>query len=273
MQNISGAGYQKTTTDTSEITTRVISSGLTSGGKTNINATREVTITGSNVSSGDDLKIKTAKLTTNEATASDTYTSHTSSTQAAIYGNGGTQGGSFGFSGKTTTTDVNNSVTTAVVTTLNSGGNMTLDVTGGAIEHQGTQINSDGDFSQTANTIDMTAAKNTQSNSESTDTHGGSIEAGGYFDGKGTYDQFRNGQLPSASAPAAEIKAAGFQESSSSNESASQAVVTTIRARGNVSSTSTATTNMEGSEINAQKNVTIQAGELIIHRCTEQQCA
>jgi len=261
-QNVAGVGWKTTTTDTSQVTTRVISSGLKSGGNMKITGQDSVTLTGSNVDAGGNLTVKTISLTTNEATASDTYTSHSSSTQVAIYGTGGLNAGAQGIKGSKTTTDVNNSVTNAIVTTLKSGGDMTLDVAGGSIKHQGTQIDSGGDFTQKASTIDMTAAQNTQSRSEKTDTRGGGVESGAYFNFKDGYDQLRGGNLPSTSAPAAEIKANGFQQSTESNQSATQAVVASIHARGNVNSTSSDVTNMEGTDINSQKNVTLKAKEL-----------
>ncbi len=164
--------------------------------------------------------------------------------------------------------------TTARVSTIKSGGNMTRTAEG-KITDVGTQIEAGGDFSQSADEIESKAAANTSFSSSSSTTHkakvglyaeaSASAEANASAEGGVGLGGPTGSTDASASADAgasAGVRAQYSYDQSSSSESSSQAVTSSIKAGGSVSSSSKGKTSLEGTQIAAGQDVNLEAGSL-----------
>jgi filamentous hemagglutinin family protein len=209
------------------------------------------------------------------------------SAQASLTGSASAHAGAsaeakagFGLQAKHTSESSVEGSTTAVVSSIKSGSGDVERIADNKIVDVGTAIEAGGNFTQSATTIESHAAKNTTfSSSESqTDTARlgvyGKAEAGaeasatgsagtgiGYLGGNGTGTEQKAGADAGASATVG-IEASYEHEHNSSSSSSSEAVVSTIKAGGKVSSTSTGKTSFEGTQISGDGGVDLSAKEI-----------
>ncbi|MFK3740904.1 hemagglutinin repeat-containing protein [Massilia sp. TN1-12] len=166
--------------------------------------------------------------------------------------------------------------TTARVSTIRSGsGDIERNATGKILD-VGTAIEAGGDFSQTADTIESRAARNTtfsssesqsdsmrlgvyaSANAEAKAGASASAEAGSGMLGPGMASNNKSESEAGANA-AIGVEAQYKHASSSSSSSSSEAVVSTIKTGGKVSSKSTNATVLEGTQISGDGGVELEA--------------
>lgn len=155
------------------------------------------------------------------------------------------------------------SQTTAVVTTIKSGGDLNRDATG-EIRDVGTDITVAGNLTQSAETITSLAAQDTYSSStyDTSET----FRVGLYADAKGSADASANSggsaQGSASGSVSAGVRASYTNTMDASAESGTRAVVSNIKVGGSVSSTSSGKTELEGTNISAGQDITLQADSL-----------
>jgi filamentous hemagglutinin len=254
--------YRDESTETNRVQTNVEASGLRAGSNLSLTGRESVTVQGSDVAAGNNLAVTTARLETRAAQQTTEVTTRSSSLVIGPTGSADGNKTEGGISGSRTESSGNASSSIARTSTLRSGGDMSLDAQGGSLVHEGTQIGSEGSFSQRANTIEMRAAQNSFSAEEQSRTTGGGVTAGAYYNVMRAGDQASEGSVPGVGLPSAMIGVTGSESNSSASRSGTQAVTTNITSRGSVTSESTARTLIEGSQIQANSSVTLRAGEL-----------
>lgn len=156
--------------------------------------------------------------------------------------------------------------TTAVVSSIKAGGNVNRTATN-KIEDVGSNIEAGGDVTQSAQTIDMKAAKNTSFSTSQKDSYG--VKIGEYASGSAGADAQASAGTESGGDASAGARAqgvvgfkAGFTNNSSSdNAAASEAVVGNIKAGGNIKSTSSGATTMEGTKLSSGGDTEITASK------------
>ena len=185
--------------------------------------------------------------------------------------------GSVGVQGRNVTSSASEGSSTARVSTITSGSGSMTRTAGNSITDVGTAIDAAGDFSQSAKTITSKAAENTSYSSSERTTNtakvgvyakaeaGVSADAGANaglgLDGKPKAEAGANAEAKAK--VGAGVKASYSRDTASGSESSSDAVVSTIRAGGKVSSVSTDKTSLEGTQIAAGAGgVELQAASL-----------
>jgi filamentous hemagglutinin len=183
---------------------------------------------------------------------------------------------SVGVQVKNTQTEDSEGSSTARVSSITSGSGSITRTAVNKISDVGTAIDAAGDFGQSAKTIDSRAAENTTYSSRSSVTNTGKVgvyakaEAGVSAEAGASAGLGLDGK-PKAEAGAssgatgkvgAGVKASYTRDSSESSASSSDAVVSTIKAGGKVSSTSIEKTTFEGTTISAGKGVELEAGSI-----------
>ena len=256
-----GVSYDTRDTTTSTTDTTVVGSGLKVGGDLGLKGTNTITVTGSDVESGGDMNIETKRLLTQAAEQGTQTTSSEMTTSTGVYATGGGDRAGWGIQSDIGKTDSESWDMTARGSTLKSGGNMTRNVEGGTITDIGTQIEAGGDFTQTADTIESLAAEDRKGSTTSSTTASMNWETGARYEGEQAYDDAVEGSSASIN-PRLEQGMKTTTTMTDTSESSTRAVVSTIRAGGNVNSTSTGKTTLEGTAIDAGKDVNLNAGEL-----------
>ena len=196
------------TTDTLDVTHQGAS--ITSGNNLTINATKGLVTVGSTIGAGQDLTLQAKDMSFNAAQDVHQSTTNTSSTAVGLYASAGADASAkgnikasgadmsagasgsaqanasagIGLYGTNTTSSSTQGSTTAQVSTLSSGGNMTRTASG-ALTDVGTAITAGGDFNQSGATITSLAAKNTTYSSDNSVTNTAKVglyaEAGAIF--------------------------------------------------------------------------------------------
>ncbi|ELC8790664.1 hemagglutinin repeat-containing protein [Salmonella enterica] len=153
--------------------------------------------------------------------------------------------------------------TTAVTSSLHSGGNMKRMAENG-ITDVGTQMSTEGDFEQSASTITSEAAHNTRykSHKDSSDTtrlgvYGESSAEGSASAGSGGKTEVAHQEDMGSG-----VTVSHQHDDNASSSDSSDAVVSNINVKGNFKSTSTRGTTLEGSNITAGKDAELNAGTL-----------
>ncbi|MCW8176760.1 hemagglutinin repeat-containing protein [Verminephrobacter aporrectodeae] len=148
--------------------------------------------------------------------------------------------------------------TTAVTSGISAGRNIKREARE-SITDVGTQIEAEGDLTQSAKTIKSLAAASTKysSSSSASDT----VKIGVYAEATANSSVGLTRSESSANA-AAGVTASYKHEGTDSQEMSSQAVASNIKVGGNVRSTSTQKTELEGTTIDAKKDVSLQADAL-----------
>ncbi|MBU6474902.1 MAG: hemagglutinin repeat-containing protein, partial [Alphaproteobacteria bacterium] len=264
---------------------------ITSGGNTTLGAHNDINIAGSSAGAAGDLNVNAGNnLNVTAVQDSHTVTTGGSNTAVGLYANGdanaaasgnGMDGSKYGgadtqaqgsasananagigLQGTNTTSSSLSGYTTADVSFLTSGGNMTR-TAHGAITDQGTNIDAGGNFTQNAASWNSEAAQDTtfSTTGSATNTAQLGLYAGGGGSKSGNYDQnlTQTGQSPSASVG---ISANYEQDASGSSASSSNAVVSNIHTGGSFSSTTSGATALEGTNVNAGGDLNLNASSL-----------
>jgi len=267
------------TTQTDSLNIHNNGTTINAGGKLNVNATDKLTVQGSELGGDQGVALKAKDMAFTAATDVDQTTTTTTKTSAGLYVSGGAKAeasASTGMLGGGAAASANakagvglqarhseatdaSGTTTAQVSTIRSGnGDITRTATGN-ITDVGTNIDAAGNFTQSAATIDSEAAANTSWTSSNASSHEARI--GVYADaGANAGASGAPGASGAGVSVGIEAQYTGTQSSSSSNSST--AVVSTIRAGGKVSSTSSGATTLEGTRIQGDKGVEIGAQSL-----------
>ena len=281
-------GVRNSTSRESSVKVSNVGSNVGAGGNLNIIAENDITTVGANLSAGGDVAQVAGNNINNLAAQDYEFSSQSESeTTAGLYlrANGSAsaeasagasaqigQNGiatpaanglkvgakasaevSAGFRAANEASSSSSGSTSAVSTTIQSGGNV-VRIAGNAINDQGTQLQSGGDILQQATTITDRAAENTEfssENSRSTEfTIGANVQGG------------VSGGMTSGSSTGAGIKQTFTYEQSGESQRSSQAVTSSYDAGGKVVSITSGKTSLEGTQIKGQQGVTIQAGSL-----------
>ncbi|MBK4738968.1 hemagglutinin repeat-containing protein [Noviherbaspirillum pedocola] len=178
-----------------------------------------------------------------------------------------------GYQAKVTTETSTEGSTTARVSTIRSGSGDIERTAQNGITDVGTAIEAAGDFKQSAKTIDSRAAANTSFSSSSSETNSArvgvyaSADAGASAGASGQASSNSFGGAPKAGAEASANASLGIEgqytnEKNSASSASSQAVVSTIKAGGKVSSTSSEKTTLEGTQISGDGGVSLAAKDI-----------
>lgn len=165
-----GTLFSKTAETTTVDATTHLRSGIAVGGSLNAGEgaiAGDVNITGSNIATGGDMKLK-AGGDINVLAANDSTTVETtrSSSSFGVTANASVAGAGVSLNFKNERSNNEVTQTTAQVSGLSAGGNINLDA-GGNFREQGTQVAAAGDISVAAKTITSEAAQNTYTESGS----------------------------------------------------------------------------------------------------------
>jgi len=267
------------TTQTDSLNVHNNGTTIGANGKLNINARDKLAVQGSELAGENGVALKAKDMSFTAATDIDQTSTTTTKTSAGVYRSAGVKaqasasngvmggGGAASASAKagqglqarhSEATDASGT-TTAQVSTIRSGnGDITRTATGN-ITDVGTNIDAAGNFTQSATTIDSKAAANTGWTSSNASSHEARIgvyaEASANAGATGA-----PGSSGAGVSVGVEAQYTGTQSSSRSDSST--AVVSTIRAGGKVTSTSSGATTLEGTSIKGDKGVEIGAGSL-----------
>ncbi|MFC4423199.1 hemagglutinin repeat-containing protein [Cupriavidus pampae] len=277
------------TTTTSSLDTRHHGSAISAGGDLNVKATNGLTLEGSQLASGGNMKLDARDMHFKAVNDVHETRSSGSTTTAGLYLKGNatasatadaavglgaqlsasaeaTARADAGLYGSNTRTSNVDGSTTAVTSGISAGGNIKRTATN-SIKDVGTQISAGGGLTQSAQTITSEATANTTYSSSRSTTHTARL---------GVYAEATAGVTANAAAgpgavtppppPVAEIAGgitASYQRNDASKTSnTSDVVVSNIKVGGSVTSTSVNATTLEGTKIDAGKNVTLNAGSL-----------
>lgn len=183
-----------------------------------------------------------------------------------------------GVYGTNTTKTSTDGSSKARVSTLKAGGDMTRTAEG-SITDVGTKIEAGGNFSQKADEINSLAAADKTWSSSTSETN--TAKAGLYAEGKASAKASAEGQggpaynsesgtsvgdvdygAKAKASASAGVKVTYDNKQATSTSDSSKAVVSTIKAGGNISSTSSGKTTLEGTNIEAGGNVALDAKSL-----------
>ncbi|MDB5478889.1 MAG: adhesin HecA family, partial [Alphaproteobacteria bacterium] len=276
-----------TETETKDVTHQ--GTTIKSGGNMNVNAQNQLNVKGSDLEAGGDATIKAKDMSFTAAEDSHTSTTKTNATSAGLYngasaeananvnadasakGLNGSAGASVdanaevgaGYQAKNTTESSSEGSTTAKTSTIKSGGNLTRSAEG-KITDEGTQIEAGGDFTQDSAEWESKAAKNTSYSTSSSETNSGKIGAyaeagagaGASVDGRGKMEN------ESGAEASAGVKASYSHEANEDSSASSDAVVSTIKSGGKMTTTSSGKTSLEGTNLESGGDMELNAGSL-----------
>ena len=278
---------QRSVTTNSTLDTKNQGSTISAGKKLAVNATDTIQLQGSNLASGGDMDIKAKDM--KFVAVNDVHETSSSSnvTTAGLYADAGASvsakasgaaslgaqagasaqvsaSGSVGIYAANEQSQKTEGKTTAITSGLSAGGNMTRHATN-SITDVGTQISAGGDLNQTAKTITSLAAADTTYSSSSSNSN--SAKLGVYGAGSQGHSVQASvgpgsGKQPASKEQGAGIKAEYRHEDASAKSATSNAVVSSIKVGGSVNSQSSGTTKMEGTSIDAGRNVALGASSL-----------
>ncbi|MFC4424401.1 hemagglutinin repeat-containing protein [Cupriavidus pampae] len=279
---------QHSTSTSSSLDTTHQGSGISAGGDLNVKATNGLTLEGSQLASGGNMNLDAKDMNFKAVNDVHETRSSSSTTTAGLYASGnasaetkagagvglGAQAGAsaeasargeVGLYGSNTRTSNVDGSTTAVTSGISAGGNITRTATN-SINDVGTQISAGGNLTQSAQTITSQAAANTtySSSSSTTDT----AKLGAYAEASASASVSANAGAGAGKPSSTETSAgagitASYQhDATAATSNTSNAVVSNIKVGGNVTSTSTNATTLEGTTIDAGKNVSLNAGSL-----------
>ncbi|HEX5125395.1 MAG TPA: hemagglutinin repeat-containing protein, partial [Rhodocyclaceae bacterium] len=262
-----GVSFNDTKTKSTTTTSTSVGSGINVGGNTKLKAGDTLTVKGSDVATGGDLDLKAKSISVLAGQNTTDTVTHTESTSQGYSISGDANAAGITYSNSKTTTDATGSNSTARTSTLTSGGNMTRTATD-TITDQGTQITAGGDFTQKAKTINMQAAQNTQSSNTTSHTDTNSAGVTVVYSAGDAYNDAKHGSAASAAAasggPTVGVNYGHETQDSNSTGNGSQAVVSTVKAGGKITSTSTGATHLEGTNLDSKGDTTINASTLTV---------
>ncbi len=297
-QTSNSVDFLRIKTGNSETTdTTNVGSSLSSGGNLTIKSGNKLTVQGSDIQGGKDVVVEAKDMEFLAGKDSHTSTSTSSATGIGFYvdasvkagaeaganasaGAGASAGANAGanvsgeygagYQAKNTLTQSTESSTTAKVSSITSkSGSITRAATN-SITDEGTAIDAAGDFSQTAKTWTSKAAADTSSSSTTTITNSAKlgVYSGASANAEASADAAAGlGATANAEADAKAKVVGGVQASysgslSKESESASNAVVSSIKSGGKIKSVTTDKTSLEGTQLTAGQGVELEAGSL-----------
>jgi filamentous hemagglutinin family protein len=290
----------KTTTTTADITNQ--GSSVAAGGSLNIKSAETLAVQGSDLAGGKGVNLSAKDMSFTAAQDLHTTSTNTDATSAGLYLDGkaeasasttaGAKAGvtgagaganasanaaakaSVGVQGRNTVSSESSGTSTARVATITSGGSITRTAEN-SITDVGTAIDAAGDFSQKAATYTNQAAQNTSWSSSDSTTNAaklglyGKAEAGanaeaGAKGGIGLSGVGANagGSTEVTAKVGAGISASYSRDASSETAGSSQAVVSTIKSGGKLSSTTSGATSLEGAQLSGGQGVELGAQSL-----------
>ncbi len=283
-----GARHEQSSSQSSSVTHR--GSTVTSrNGDVSIDAEQDATFQGSSVNSAGDLDIDATNIN-NLAAVDQTLESSNSTTQTGGLYLGGNANASANAEaganpvganaqargevgaeaeaglryGREEQTDSSGSVTNQV-NTFEAAGDITRDADNKILD-QGSQLSAGGDIAQSAKTLEDQAVNDASWSSSNTTSHEARLAAkatagvdGGASAQYGAGVSQGNGISPSATVGA---EASYNYENTTENESSSTAKTTRYQAGGDVTSTSSGDTNLEGTRIEADGDINLSADSL-----------
>jgi hypothetical protein len=278
---------QTSTTTRDQLDVTHQGSAITAGGKLGLTASNAVNVQGSQVAAGGDVDVKAKDMTFGAVNDVHQVTTSSDTTSVGLYASAnanakaeanasadvtgpkadasasasaGLEVGLYGSNTKSSSVDGS---TTAVTSGITAGGSINRNASN-SITDVGTNIAAGGDLNQSAKTITSAAAANTTYSTSSSETNTAKI--GAYAEasvGASADASMQNGAKTETGASAgAGIRASYTNEQASNQSASSDAVVSTIKVGGNVNSTSSGATKLEGTNIAAGGDVTLAAGSL-----------
>nr|EGA8138794.1 hypothetical protein [Salmonella enterica] len=153
--------------------------------------------------------------------------------------------------------------TTAVTSAINAGGSIKRTAEN-SITDVGTQINTEGDFEQSASKITSEAARNTsyQSHSDSSDTTRLGIYGEASAQGAASAGSGGKKEITHKEDVGSGVAVSHQHDDNASASDSSEAVVSNVHVKGSFKSTSTQGTTLEGTNITAGKDTELNAGTL-----------
>lgn len=275
---------EETTRATSDVTHT--GGSIKSGGNAKINADNKLSVHGSSLESGGNMDLDAKDMAFTAAQDSHTETLDASHTRAGLYldadasadagASASTQGmvgeaeasanaeanAGVGLYGSNTTQGSVSGTTTAQTSSIKSGGNLSRTAENN-ITDEGTQIEAEGDFTQSSESWDSKAAANTSFSNSSSDSHTAKVgfyaEAGAEAQASASLQGTDHGAGANASVGvAASYSGSTSDKTSNSNE----AVVSNIKSGGNVKTTTTGKTSLEGTNLESDGDMELNAGSL-----------
>ncbi|WP_341744392.1 hemagglutinin repeat-containing protein [Azonexus hydrophilus] len=255
---------------TSTLETRNNKSGISAGGDLSLTA-KDLTVKGSDIAAGGDVALKAENMRFLAADDRKETSSSKNTTSVGLYAGanaganaeaqlnakaGASAEISMGYRVNNVDEKSVSGSTTAVVSTIKAGGDLTRDASGGTIRDVGTQIDVGGSMSQRAGTIESLAARDTTyesstklDNTAKVGMYAGASAQAGVTSGAG-YDASVGGRVSASSS---------YEKTSADT---STAIASTIRVGQGFSSESSGKTTLEGTRIAAGGDVAIQAASL-----------
>lgn len=283
--------------DTVTTDTKNVGSSMTSGGDLRINSGNKLTVQGSDITGGKDVEIKSKDMEFLAGKESHTTETTTSDTREGLYGEStvkvGAEAGdnlsfsgtgvkagvnaeakaevkaSLGIQGKNTYTRKTESNSKARVSTITSGSGSITRTAENRITDVGTDIEAAGDFNQSSKTFTSKAAADTSIKTSFAMTNSAKL---GIYAGAAAGANVEVGassglDVPDANAGAKArvtggVNAAYSGKLSDETETSSTAVVSSIKSGGKIKSITTGKTSLEGTLIEGNKGVELEAGSL-----------
>jgi len=255
---------------TSTLETRNNKSGISAGGDLSLTA-KDLTVKGSDIAAGGDVALKAENMRFLAADDRKETSSSKNTTSVGLYAGanaganaeaqlnakaGASAEISMGYRVNNVDEKSVSGSTTAVVSTIKAGGDLTRDAGGGTIRDVGTQIDVGGSMNQRAGTIESLAARDTTyesstklDNTAKVGMYAGASAQAGVTSGAG-YDASVGGRVSASSS---------YEKTSADT---STAIASTIRVGKGFSSESSGKTTLEGTRIAAGGDVAIQAASL-----------
>ena len=169
--------------------------------------------------------------------------------------------GSAGVTTTHTTSTATDGSTTAVVSQIRAGRDLTR-AAEGKISDEGTQIEAGRNFSQSAGSYDSRAARDTTYSSSSSQSDTGRLGVYAGADAGATAGAGAGGATGVGASASVGVKGSYTHDDATTNDATSTARVSQIKAGGGVSMTSVGKTSMEGTTIQGAGDVALTAGSL-----------
>ena len=253
-----------TTVDTQKTN---VASTISVGGNAQLAAGKTLNVVGSDVAAKGNLDLKAANINVLAGENSQETKRRTETTSLNLTADASADHVGVGANVQLQTTDTYDLSTQARGSTLKSGGNITRTATN-TITDRGTAIDAGGNLTQSANSIQSLATADTKLSTSSTSTTtigygvGANLGLGQAY--QGDKSAVQNGDPTQIAQPNINVGVDITYNRTNANAASadSKAVVSTIRTGGSVNSTSKEATVLQGTAIDAGKDVNLKAGDL-----------
>ncbi|MDQ8036314.1 MAG: hemagglutinin repeat-containing protein, partial [Pedobacter sp.] len=277
-------------TDKSTTTTDITHQGsaIKAGGNMSIKAEKTLNVEGSSLEAGNDITLQARDMTFKAVQDSSVTTSSSSATSVGLYGSGEAKGSAnaganvglgavagasaggeakvgAGLYGTNTSGTATEGSTTAVTSSIKSGGKLTRKAENN-ITDVGTQIDV-GDLEQSSATYTSQAAANTTWSSSDTTTHEAKLGAFASAEAKAGVSAAAgptgvHANTVTSAGAGAGVEASYNYENEKNSASSSTAVVSNINVRNKASITTTGATSLEGTNITSGGDTVLNVGSL-----------